>query len=821
MTTLAFYLRYAVRSLRRSGQRGVLAVACVAFGVFSLVSLQLFAASIQGAVLLPPTTLLGGDLALSRDAPLSPDDLAALTADPDVDGVDARGEVPARLVQSLGDARLFIFTRLMAVDPAVYPLVGELRLRSGTLSDALAEAGSVVLSRDLAAALAVDVGDRIRLVGAPGERPQVLTVSGLADMLPDAVGGTLLVSRQTGRDLAGDDLVASALVRTDAPDRVAARFEAAGWTVERPREQPSAVERVFRFGLPAAGLLGLLVGGIGVANTLQVVLTRRRPEVAVLKTLGYRQRDLLALFGIETALLGLAGGVLGATAGAAGAEGLRRAMAGSLPVLLDFQLVPSALVGGLAAGVVTAVLFGLIAIVRASAVRPGVLLRQTPIRATGRTRWATAGLSAVLFLTFGVIGSVLIGSAAYGFGAILIGVVGLVVFGAVMVGVLLLAVRIPLPGLPLVRMASANLGRHPARAAASLVALFVGTFAIALSALVLLNGRDEVVSRMVETGQTNVAVYGVPAGDDALRQLAADAGATVWTDRSAEAVVTRLDGEGFDFVDTIHGRGAEGAASVVVSDSGRGDRGTAWLADPDGLLVPWRLATDKRPVTVGDTLLVRVGDVERRLAVDGYYDRPDGISLIRTSGVLVLPATFDALAADAEVTETVAVEVPPDHVDAFVTDLGAARPEGALITADDMAELFIRFVRGLFILVLALTGLALLAGTVLIANGVGLALVERRRELGVLKAVGYSAQQVLRMLLLENALLGVVGGGLGVAAAVATLATIRATADIPLTLYPGVPAVLVAVAVLLSAGSAGLVAWSAVRARPLDVLRAD
>jgi signal transduction histidine kinase len=41
-----------------------------------------------------------------------------------------------------------------------------------------------------------------------------------------------------------------------------------------------------------------------------VVLARRRLEVATLKTLGYRRRDLLALFGIETGLLGIVGGVL-------------------------------------------------------------------------------------------------------------------------------------------------------------------------------------------------------------------------------------------------------------------------------------------------------------------------------------------------------------------------------------------------------------------------------------------------------------------------------------------------------------------------------
>ncbi|WP_412060174.1 FtsX-like permease family protein [Rubrivirga sp. IMCC45206] len=823
MSTAAFVLRYALRSLVRSGQRGALAVACVAFGVFSLVGLQLLAASISDAVLVPPRFSLGGDLALSRGAPLSADDLLAVAADPDVDGVDARSEVPARFVQTADNARLFIFNRILAVDADAYPLVGDVRMQSGTLAQALAAPEAVVLSRDLARALAVDEGDRVRLAGTPGGAPTTLTVSGIADQLPDAIGGTLLVGRETARRMAGADVVMTARVATDAPDRVAARFEASGWTVERPDAPPGDVEKVFGFALPAAGLLGLLVGGIGVANTLQVVLTRRRTEVAVLKTLGYRQRDLMALFGVETAILGLVGGVLGVLGGIAGAEGLRRVMANGLPMLLDFRLVPSVLVGGLLAGVATAVLFGLIAIVRASSVRPGTLLRQTPIVMTTRTRLATAGLSLLLFGLFGVLGSGLVGSVAVGFGVIAAGVAGLVVFGALMVAALLVVVRIPTPGLPLVRMAARNLGRHPARAAASLVALFVGTYAIALSGIVILNGQDEVAQRMVDVEGANAALYGISEDAPELVRLSAEAGATLWTDRTAEAEITWPDGTPFAFVDQLHGRGADGASTVAVSDSARGSRGTDWLADPGGLLVPWRLGTnDARPVAVGDTLRVRVGAADRLLAVDGYYDRPDGIPLVQTSGAIVLPATFDALTGDAAVTETVAAEVPTARLDAFATAVGHAHPEGAVITSREVVDMFVRVVRGLFLLVLALTSLALVAGTVLIANGVGLALVERRRELGVLKAVGYSAGQVLRMLLVENALLGLVGGGLGVGAAALTLAVIRAQDDgIPIDLYPGVSLGLVAVAVAIAAASAFAVAWGAVRARPLDVLRAD
>lgn len=60
--------------------------------------------------------------------------------------------------------------------------------------------------------------------------------------------------------------------------------------------------------LEIAGLLALLIGGIGIVNTMQVILSRRKTELAMLKTTGYRCRDLYLLFGVETGLLGFVGG---------------------------------------------------------------------------------------------------------------------------------------------------------------------------------------------------------------------------------------------------------------------------------------------------------------------------------------------------------------------------------------------------------------------------------------------------------------------------------------------------------------------------------
>src|SRR5207249_832156 len=70
------------------------------------------------------------------------------------------------------------------------------------------------------------------------------------------------------------------------------------------KQEQSSVDSINKF-LEIAGLLALLIGGVGIVNTMQVLLSRRKTEIAMLKTAGYRRGDLYLLFGLEAGLLGL------------------------------------------------------------------------------------------------------------------------------------------------------------------------------------------------------------------------------------------------------------------------------------------------------------------------------------------------------------------------------------------------------------------------------------------------------------------------------------------------------------------------------------
>ncbi len=70
--------------------------------------------------------------------------------------------------------------------------------------------------------------------------------------------------------------------------------------------------------LTAVALISLIVGSIGIMNIMLVTVTERTKEIGILKSLGYSYRDILFLFLIEAALIGLIGGIIGVIIGVIG-----------------------------------------------------------------------------------------------------------------------------------------------------------------------------------------------------------------------------------------------------------------------------------------------------------------------------------------------------------------------------------------------------------------------------------------------------------------------------------------------------------------------
>jgi predicted lysophospholipase L1 biosynthesis ABC-type transport system permease subunit len=115
--------------------------------------------------------------------------------------------------------------------------------------------------------------------------------------------------------------------------------------------------------------------------------------------------------------------------------------------------------------------------------------------------------------------------------------------------------------------------------------------------------------------------------------------------------------------------------------------------------------------------------------------------------------------------------------------------------------------------------LALFAAGVIIANSVSLAVLERRRQIGIMKAVGLQSGQVLRLLLLENGLVGLAGGLIGCGIGAVGMVLRGVFSEVPGSFPWATLVALVTLSVAIALAATLLTAWGASRERPLVVLR--
>lgn len=813
-----FWLSFAWRSLRRGGQRSALAAGCVAFGVLSFVGLRQLTTIVTDAFLISPRIQQGADLVLDRSESIEQRHLDALL-DLGITTFTPVAATRAIFLKSAGSGRTTILSGASGIDPQSFPLYGEFVLQgSAPLSQALRSIGSAVITRDLADRFDLAVGDHFFLFGAPDAAPSELSVGGVARLTPNRQSQSVYFSLATAADR-GIGTATRVHVRHPDPEAVIARLEDAGWQARVvATEADGQVADLFRFMLGGAGILGLLIGGIGVANTMKVLLARRRQEIATLKAIGYRERHLLLLFGIEAAMLGLGGSLVGVFLGLALANLLMDLLSRNTTFLLSYSIDPFTVIGALLVGVATTLIFGVVAIVQASRVRPSILLRDLPPpRGPGFRQWRAGSLYALLWAMFGVLSSIVLESLFRGFAVVAFGLVGLAVLGLILGVVLIGVVRLPTKRIPFMGMAMRNLRHRPQRSIYGLVALFVGVIAIGMATVVLLNADMRFESRRLDLSGINLRVYGSTEQQSELERGLANL--QVVAAHTDIHVPIRAFAAGDSLLGGLTGLVGRDPTdlrwNLTLSDS---------MATPsaEGAYLIEGLAK-RHALRPGDE--IRVEGVSGGVTVElaGIFRREGStLDLAAPPSALIVPVSLARRVGAAPFPLQIHVAAGEKRLDEVSQTLGRSVPASVVIGKDTISETINRLFEGLFWFAVAVAGLALLAGAVLIANAVGLSMVERRQELGVLKALGYSSRQVLTTVVLENALTGAIGGSTGVLGLALAIPLInRSASGAELSLHPLQGVVLVLVATVCAALAALLVAWRPSHLRPLAVLRGD
>ncbi|MEV5203126.1 FtsX-like permease family protein [Streptomyces sp. NPDC053720] len=567
----------------------------------------------------------------------------------------------------------------------------------------------------------------------------------------------------------------------------------------------------------------LLVATFSIHNTFAIVVAQRTRENALLRALGAARRQVV----VATLVEATAVAVIASAAGLAGGIGIAAGLQALFPAV-GFPFPSGPLVIGavslvlpLAVGVLVCLGSALLPAVRAGRTAPLAALRESAVDGSGASR--TRAVTGVVLLVAGV-GVVLGGTlAASSVGLSAIGAVA-VLAAFVILGPVAATYAVRALGAPLGRLrgvtgglARRNALRSPRRTASTATALMIGVAVVSLFT-VFGASLKATMNRTVDRSF---------AGDVAISAPAFGAGGSGLSPRLAPAVgrlpqvaaavglgkgVAEVDGAGRALTVT------DPAALGRVFDLGRVDGSLTGLGT-NGIAVSATEAAE-RGLRPGSPVRLTFTDGARQdFTVRAVYDRPE------LAGDYVITrrawAPHRAQDADSLIAVSFAPGVSTADGRAAVARTAAAYGDPDVQTRGEYAKSSAGAIDMMLTLVYALLALAVLIALLGIANTLTLALHERTRELGLLRAVGQTRGQLRSMVRWESVLVAafgtagglLLGGFLGWVLVEASAGDTAVAFDLP-------PLRLLAVALVgIAAGAlAGL--RPARRAARLNVLRA-
>lgn len=988
---IGFFIKHSLNDLRVNKQRTLFALLCIAAGVAAIVSLQTLAVMMN-------KTLTGSLQESNRgDIRLTPSGTWASYTIEIEDGIQIEGNhvftpkgvdhirewlddnypgstVTYRHAVTGGFAvamsasipardtyKTFIYNYI--VDARTYPLYGSVRTKNGKdLADLLKEPTDIVLSENLAEDLEAQVGDQLRLAGAT----QDFTVRGI--VRTDTEGGLQnFVAHVFGYfylDVSAVPLFpdltpgqASTLyIRLGNPDQVdaaARRLQALSWSLEATtttelRDSNKQLSEGVDNLVVVMGLVSLLIGGIGIVNTMLVIVSRRTTEVAVLKTLGLEPGEVIALFLVEAVLMGIVGslaGILGGWVLAYAVKGIAESFLGQQ---LAFAIAAGPALNGFVVGIVISAIFGFLPTLAAGQIRPANVLRpnDTIIPRTGRlsafiaiaclilalslvAQGLLAGMlndaelgndlslknvTAIIGAGYGLVialAAVISGvrsmrarrrgrswlvrvlywlgtlvilpalGALYGYTvpAIIVLTVTLVIVGYLYIALWLviwavgggrireiwpavLVLLFPLfwPLIPILiglliptwilgrliqrfafvdfKIAMRSMLATKGRGASTLMALVIGVFTLSIITMLVDTITKAFENLLEQATGGNIMIVSV-GGQETINDIR-----TILTEDQANvrsfAIVGNFSTQLQEYWSASQNRTLTSSSRQWMFDSMDGREITSNL--PDVTFTAGRNldpARDSGPNADGYWSAVYIreeGDTAFEVSVGDRFTVGVGSGRKTKVQFEIVGVAKSSIQAGSSA-----------NFYAPLTAFGDQKPENVFGIAD-VKEGKIREVRrklaqvpGTFVLEtrfindllnrivdqftsfpILVAALSLVTGGIVIANSVALSTLERRREIGIMKAVGLQRERVLGILLLENGLMGIVGGLIGVGISFVGLVIILARLfenELGNVIPYATAFSLMSLCILISLAAALLSVWGASGEKPLNILR--
>jgi putative ABC transport system permease protein len=546
--------------------------------------------------------------------------------------------------------------------------------------------------------------------------------------------------------------------------------------LERPARRNERVEkmlRAFRVNLFALAGVALLVGMFLVYNTVLISILRRRKDVGILKTLGASARQIFGAFILEGFVFGLAGSAAGIALGRGLAWLILRLIGRTVNALYisstpeAIVLTPGIIAAGVAVGTTLSLLSAIQPSIEAAQLRPNLLFSN--IRTT-RTRTSQVVAAMACFIVAALLSRLPAwnGIAVAGYIAVLFVVAG---FSALA---------------PIIVTAASNLLRTPYRAvfgivgelASATIPASLRRTSIASAALSLAIGMMVAVALMVGSFRETVRVWvdQTVSSDLWLRPSKglSNADAAVFSNAISADLAKVPFIAAFD---RVRGRGAAYGDAVITVASG--DLGVAARFGDMPMIAgkpseALRNAVARNGVVVSESFALKykkdVGDEVTLTTLRGPHRLPiTGVYRDYSSdrGVVVMDrALYISLFGD-DAMNTVVIYLKPgvnrDDARKQLEAIFGPKYHAFVVTNAEIRAEVMKIFDQTFLITYALLAVAIVVAVLGVINTLAALILERTRDLALLRILGMSIAQVRRMLVLESSVLGLTSTAAGLA----------------------------------------------------------
>jgi len=836
----------ALREMRSSWQRLLFFFICIAIGVGAIVALRSVIQSVRNTFAGEARSLIAADAIINSNQPLKPEVIARIDQ-----RLRAAGAASTRSVELAtmarpadradGRARM---VELRAVEQG-FPYYGNLKLADEVpYSHTLLQNFGVLVRPELLAQLNIGVGDRLT-IGS-----QRFTIRGVIHSEPGRRLGAFSIGPRVFVDLAdlektglmgfGSRTAMQRLLKVPDPafDKLVVDLRADFKNeFARVRSYKAAeddigedFERAENY-LSLVGLVIVILGGIGVSSVTRVFVQQKMRTIAVLKCLGARSSQLLAIYVAQVAVLGLAGSMLGVIMAELAMRAIPSLLAGVTPgVEINYALTIPAVAQGLGIGLLVSLLFSLVPLLDVRHVKPSLLLRDE----ARKHRSDALQISVAVVVVAGLVGLTVWQAGSWRIGSVVAAGFASTAIVLHLAGSLMIRLIRPLARSRwfALRHAVLQLSRPGSQMRIVLLSVGLGSFFIigvrSLQENLIQQFRVTVTADSPDMFLLDIQRDQVEAVRAAI--TANNPAATV-PPRLLPVMRARVVGVSgrevnLENYEDVRGRGSLGREYTItyraaLEPNEKLVSGQIWDATPsdEAEVSVEQSISEQFQINLGDTIrfdiLGRVvaAKVTSIRLVEWADSRAGGFMFVFRPGVIEqAPHAFIGfLRGPEDLTARARLQ----------SALVAAAPNVSVIDGREILDTITTVVDNVTLAVTVVGTLVVVSGLMILIGAVAMTKFRRVYEAAIFKTLGATRGLIAAVLVLEYGLLGILAGTIGAGGAMAlTWAVSKYALDIPFRPLIGMSTIGVVVTTLLVAVIGVVSSWEVLQRKPLATLRA-